>query len=284
MMQKIMACIDGSNYSLAVCDGAAWASLQLETPLTFVHVISKGASHIQQDSSGQIGLGAREKLLEELVALDEQRGRLAQEQSRLMLEVATDRAIEAGLPTTTARQRNGDLVESLTELEQESRLLVLGKRGETATAASEHLGSNLERAIRALHCPILIVMKTFTAPKRALIAFDGSPTAEKAVRKLALSPLLAGLEYHILFVGENTEAHRRTLAGAQQILKAGGREARAEIRSGEVEATLQAYQQEYDIDLLVMGAYGHSRIRHLLVGSTTTAMIRHAAFPILLIR
>ncbi|WP_420851733.1 universal stress protein [Qingshengfaniella alkalisoli] len=31
---------------------------------------------------------------------------------------------------------------------------------------------------------------------------------------------------------------------------------------------------EEGFDLLVMGAYGHSRIRSLIIGSTTTAMIQ----------
>ncbi|TZG39377.1 universal stress protein, partial [Halomonas eurihalina] len=48
--------------------------------------------------------------------------------------------------------------------------------------------------------------------------------------------------------------------------------------------TLHAYQEEQNIDLLVMGAYGHSRIRHLLVGSTTTEMLRKADIPVLLLR
>jgi nucleotide-binding universal stress UspA family protein len=35
---------------------------------------------------------------------------------------------------------------------------------------------------------------------------------------------------------------------------------------------------------MIMGAYGHSRIRHLLIGSTTTAMLRKSAVPLLLLR
>jgi nucleotide-binding universal stress UspA family protein len=34
----------------------------------------------------------------------------------------------------------------------------------------------------------------------------------------------------------------------------------------------------------VMGAYGHSRIRQLLVGSTTTSMLRTTTSPLLLLR
>jgi len=41
---------------------------------------------------------------------------------------------------------------------------------------------------------------------------------------------------------------------------------------------------QLDIDLLIMGAYGHSRIRHLIVGSTTTAVLRSCTIPVLLLR
>ena len=36
--------------------------------------------------------------------------------------------------------------------------------------------------------------------------------------------------------------------------------------------------------MLVMGAYGHSRIRNLIIGSTTTQMIGACKVPIMLFR
>jgi nucleotide-binding universal stress UspA family protein len=47
---------------------------------------------------------------------------------------------------------------------------------------------------------------------------------------------------------------------------------------------LHEYQQENDIDMLVMGAYGHSRMRSLVIGSTTTEMVRSCRLPVLLFR
>jgi nucleotide-binding universal stress UspA family protein len=41
---------------------------------------------------------------------------------------------------------------------------------------------------------------------------------------------------------------------------------------------------EAHCDLLVMGAYGHSCIRSLIIGSTTTAMIRACKVPVVLVR
>jgi len=56
------------------------------------------------------------------------------------------------------------------------------------------------------------------------------------------------------------------------------------VCQGEVQAALASYQAEHQIDLMVMGAYGHSRIREFFVGSNTTRMISKSHIPLLLLR
>ncbi|SDJ54557.1 universal stress protein, partial [Billgrantia gudaonensis] len=124
----------------------------------------------------------------------------------------------------------------------------------------------------------------FRRPERVMIAFDGSKTTRKGVEMLAKSPLFAGVVVHVVIVGAETGDNRSQLDWALATLREAGHDAEGAIRAGEVEATLRGYQAEHDIDLLVMGAYGHSRIRHLLVGSTTTTMLRRASVPVLLLR
>ncbi|SHF21655.1 Nucleotide-binding universal stress protein, UspA family [Modicisalibacter ilicicola DSM 19980] len=284
MSEHVMACIDGSGYSTAVCDYATWASQRLEAPLTFLHVLDNHPPPEEGNFSGNIGLGSREHLLEELASLDERRARIAQEQGRAMLDAARERAGEQGIEEPRTRQRNGELVETLSELESEIRLLVLGKRGESAHTATEHMGSNLERVVRALHRPILMVPEAYRAPQHVMIAFDGSKSTRKGVEMIAASPLFRGLDCHVVMVGAEVADMQAQLDWAVRTLDKAGFETHGAIRAGEVEATLRAYQQEHAIDLLVMGAYGHSRIRHLLVGSTTTAMLRKADIPLLLLR
>ncbi|WP_106478856.1 universal stress protein [Phytohalomonas tamaricis] len=276
----VMACIDGSVFAPTVCDYAAWASLRLDVPLTFVHVLDKERA-TQSDLSGNIGLGSREHLLEELATLDEKRAKIAQEQGRLMLDAAVDRARADGVADVHCRQRNGELVETLTELEGDIRLLVLGKRGESN---DEHLGSNLERVVRALHRNILITTGEFRTPEQAMIAFDNSATTRRGIETLAASPLLKGLECHLVTVGIDSEAAREGLPWAREVLGAAGLDVTTATRAGHVEEALDKYVKDNAIDLIVMGAYGHSRIRHLLVGSTTTAMMRKADVPVLLMR
>lgn len=285
MSEHVFAAIDGSQFSEGVCDYAAWASLALSAPLSFVHVVDNHSQvPDEQNLSGNLRFGARERLMKELSELDEKRAKINREQGKLMLEAAKARAVENGINDAITRQLNGTLVETLVALEKGMRLLVMGKRGETAHQASGHLGSNLERVVREMHSPILMVPKTFKQPEKVLIAFDGSNTARKGVEMLARSPLFTGTECHVLIVGADTVEQRLKLGWALSTLREAGHKVEGSIRAGDVDDTLQAYEKENDIDLLVMGAYGHSRIRHLLVGSTTTAMLRSSRIPVLILR
>jgi nucleotide-binding universal stress UspA family protein len=280
-MSKVIACIDGTPVSEAVCDYAAWASLRLDAPLEFLHVLEKSEYPNKSNLSGNIGLGSREALLNELAALDEKRGRLALEQGKHMLEAAVKRAKDDGVAQPTSRQRHGNLVETLTEIEEEIRLLVLGKHDEHLGV---HVGSRLENVVRTVHKPTLITTAEYVVPQRVMIAFDGSVTTRKGVEMIAASPLFKGLSCHVVSVGADTQSNRDQLEWAKTTLGAAGFDAPTTIDNGDVERVLCDYRKANDIDMLVMGAYGHSVIRRFLVGSTTTSVIRNASVPVLLLR
>ena len=282
-MTQVMACIDGSLSTTAVCDYAAWASQRLGAPLTLLHVLDD-PQYPGIDLSGNIGLGGRESLLEELAKLDQQRHQLAMEQGRLMLDAARDRVKADGVEPAQLRQRHGELVDCLRELEDDIRLLVIGRQGETSDNLSQLVGSHLESVIRTLHRPILVSCGEFKAPQSYMLAYDGSFTAHKSLEMIAASPLLKGLPCHLLMVGADTAEHWEQLKNAERLLQGSASEVHLAIRAGEVEPTLHEYQAEHEIDLLAMGAYGHSRIRQFLVGSTTTALLRTSTTALLILR
>lgn len=283
--RQVLACIDDSHHAFAVCAAAAWAAERLGTPLELMHVLSKASSLGATDASGQIGLGSREHLREQLTELDEQRAKLAQQHGRELLEAARSQA-ERLAPSVgvSIALRHGDLIESLVEREPQTRLVVLGKRGESASEALEHLGSNLERVVRTLHTPILVTPPEFQPPSRLLLAFDGGQTTRKGVEMIADSPLLNGLVCHVVMIGAGTDDQRAQLEWALERLRQGQVDAQGTILAGDVDEVLADYADRQQIDLTIMGAYGHSRIRHLLVGSTTTAMLRHARTATLILR
>ena len=280
-MSDVIACIDGTSLSTAVSDAAAWAALRLDAPLQLLHVLDRAESPTPHDLSGSIGFDSRELLLQELAALDEKRGKIALEQGRLMLEAAAARAVADGVTAPQQRQRHGDLIETLVEQEQSTRLLVMGKHDHHL---HRHIGSRLESVVRTLHAPILVTPPTFQPPQRVMIAFDGSTTSRKAVDRVAGSPLLRGLPVHLVMVAADTPAHHNQMAWARHTLEANEVSVTTALVPGEVERALCDYRQQQGVDLMVMGAYGHSVIRRFLVGSTTTNMIRDATIPVLLLR
>ena len=283
-MSNIIACIDGSTSAPSVCDYAAWASQQLHAPLVLLHVLDRALYPQSSDLSGNIGWDSQEQLLDELAKLDEKRARLAREQAELMLDAARQRVQDAGYATPQILQRHGNLVETLLEQEESMRLLVIGKRGEDSTRPGQVIGSQLESAIRRMRRPVLVTPTAFRIPRSVLLAFDGSPTADKGIDMICRSPLLRGLPMHVVMVSADTEAHRKQLAAAAQRLTDTGYETHTALLSGEVEDTLLTYQQEHQLGLLAMGAYGHSRIREFFIGSTTTTMLRRCATPLLMLR
>ncbi|MDP7752369.1 MULTISPECIES: universal stress protein [Gammaproteobacteria] len=284
MSRKVLACIDASPYAEAVCDYAAWAAKRLNVAMSVIHVLDKAAKAVTTDLSGSIGLGSQEALLAQLAELDEKHGKLALESGRIMLDAAKARAEAAGVISVDERLRHGELVETLAELEEETRLLVLGKRGFSSADAHGHIGLHVERVIRTLHKPILLTQQIYTEPKSIMLAYDGSATALKGLEMLAASPLGKGLPVHLVMAGANTAATEAQMDSAATILRNAGFDTAVAIVGGEPETVLHQYQQQHNIDLLVMGAYGHSRIRQFIVGSTTTAMISRAKCSLLILR
>jgi len=281
---QVFACIDGSRSSEAVIDYAAWASRSLDTPLNLLHVINNPHAPTKADYSGSMGLGTREKLLEQMVELEEQRGKLERERGRALLAEALSRARKQGIESPGELLRNGNVTEVIIELAPQTRLLVLGKQGKDGDMVAMHVGSHLESILRLIHKPVLITPLAFKQPQSFLIAYDGSPTAYNLVERVAQSPFVKGLPVHILMIGEDEQRNWEKLHSARTELAKNGFEVNVAIRPGKVDDAISLYIEEKGIDLLAMGAYGHSRIRQLVLGSTTTKMIMKAKVPLLVLR
>ena len=281
-MTNIFACIDGSPAMTAVCDAAAWASANTGLPVTLLHVLEKNEIEGQADLSGNIGFGSRELLLQELAELDHQRSRLAHEQGRILLNSGKEYLADLGMPVVDTLQRHGQLVETTQELSSGMRMLIMGKQG--TTHAHELIGSNIESVIRTLSNPIMVVQPGFQTPSRFLFAYDASPTAKKVLELIASSPLLKGLECELVMVGEPSDEHERQLAQAKQVLKSAGIRVEAMLLQGEVVPMVCQHAADMGCNLIVMGAYGHSRIRQFIVGSTTTGILKTTESSVLLLR
>lgn len=283
---NVLACIDSSRYAVSVCDHAAWAARQLEVPVELLHVLERPSADpsISPDRSGRLGVDSRETLLKELAELDEQRNRLSQEAGRHLLDEAAERVRAGGVEHVLQRLVHGELVDHIHEHETDARLIVIGRRGEAEHRAAQHLGGNLERIIRASQRPIVIAAQHFRPAQRFLVAYDGGTSAEKAVDALIRNPILTDAEGHVLMIGKGTDTEREQLASAASRLRDTGYTVTETLESGDPDQLIPATVEAENIDLLVMGAYGHSRIRTLMIGSTTTAVLRTSQVTTLVMR
>ena len=113
-------------------------------------------------------------------------------------------------------------------------------------------------------------------------SWNGSHPAANAMR--AALPLLRDMETtHILVVdGDNEEF---PAARAQEYLSRHGLRAQIHQRDSErrtVAETILAFGGHFDAGLIVAGAFGHNRIREMLLGSVTRELTRSSALPLFL--
>jgi len=283
-MTKVLACIDGSTYATSICDHAAWYAARAGGSVRVLHVIDRSeTTRARIDLSGSVGLGARDSLLEELAQADEIQGRLAQEHGRALLDGAAARLKENGVENVELFHRHGEVAETVHEFEATADIVVIGKRGESGNFAPGHLGSKVERVVRGSVRPILAVPRKYIPFSRLVVAFDGGDSSRAALERVVADPAFNELEVLVVMAGVESSETNRHMDWARGVLTPRAR-SHVELRAGEAETVIMTALRDGAGDLLVMGAYGHSRIRELLVGSTTTAMLRQSRVPVLLFR
>ena len=193
--------------------------------------------------------------------------------------VADWRSVDAGTRTVTGM---------LVDQGNTADLIILGQEeNETSGTQSRHLVENV-----ILECgrPVLVVpwgYKSKNIPERIIVAWDGQRESTRAVFG-ALPMLRHATEvklhrfnlphqdrHHIVGITEelaNTLSRHGVRLEVQQ----------SEAKSGEIARELLEYAREMDADTLVMGCYGHSRVREFLLGGTTRQVFADAMIPVLM--
>ena len=198
----------------------------------------------------------------------ERSAREAQEEVDLRLE-------QAGVERTWLRV----IGDATTEIVSQSRLADLIVLGADETVPA------MAPVVLHARTPVLAVPRQgsgFSSGASAVLAWNGSHPAANAMR--AALPLLRDMETtHILVVdGDNEEF---PAARAQEYLSRHGLRAQIHQRDSErrtVAETILAFGGQFDAGLIVAGAFGHNRIREMLLGSVTRELTRSSALPLFL--
>lgn len=141
----------------------------------------------------------------------------------------------------------------------------------------------------ALHapCPVLVLPHTGTFSaffERILVAWNASPESAHAVRQ-ALPFLERATEVEVVTF-ERGNGNRAALGGPELALFLARHGIRVTVREerggGEVADALLARIGDYHADLLVMGCYGHSRLREIVLGGVSRTILRGMTVPTLM--
>ena len=169
-----------------------------------------------------------------------------------------------------------------------SDLVVLAQPyGKGAPQAAEEV---LEAVLFDAQTPVLVLPKggaaNATTGHHIVVGWDQSREAMAAVRH-ALPLLIAAEKVQIVVIDPPVYGAERSDPGGQlcqMLVRHGVRAevsvlARSEPRISDV---LMRHLREQGADMLVMGAYGHSRLREAIVGGATRDMLERAEVPVLL--
>lgn len=177
----------------------------------------------------------------------------------------------------------GDPATLLVEQSGLADLLVLSQPAGKGAKPNDPLPIAGEVAIHA-HAATMIVpaeSTSFDSVKPVVVAWNGSKESSRAIR-FALPILRLASDVHVVTVDEgkqlppldaSTYLSRHGVSSDLHQLNAGKR------RTGEV---IEEFAQEAGASAIVMGAYGHSRLRETLMGGVTRDQLRGSRLPLIM--
>jgi nucleotide-binding universal stress UspA family protein len=276
MIKSILLSIDGSIYTEPAIRNAIYLARAFGAKIRVLSVVDVRTF----EWAMSVGADAFVPVIPSAVYLEETK-RLQQQKAAATLQKSEELLREANLPYTLS-QESGSPTEVISEHIRTADLLMMGARGEFAVWKSKDIGETLDYISRNVYKPIFIVSKDFKPMTKILAAYDGSDTANKALSLAGYFASKLTLAVTVLAVSSRKEEAKRVLKEAEEYLSNYDIKCKKAHFPGSPEAKICGYAHDHQFDLIVMGAYGHSRIREAILGSTTQTVMRMAKIPVLL--
>jgi len=292
-VKTILAKIDGSSNDAAVLELSYLVAVQFRSHITCLHVRADSLRLLLSAADG-IGLAAgaipvSPQVQQTLLEAETVRARSARQCFEAFCQEHHLQVAESPstLPEASASWREvvGDPRDATTTTARFYDMLVLARAQTSGDLYVDDIGSVLMDCGR----PVLLAVSPPPKTIATTIAIAWKETAEAARALAAASPLLAGAKQIVVLTLQEDRAvdspiERSAQALANQLHWRGLQaSARTIPHGGQTPAqSIVAAAREAGADLLVMGAYGHSRARELVFGGMTRHILTNAGIPVLL--
>jgi nucleotide-binding universal stress UspA family protein len=275
MIKQILVPTDGSDHASLGAQYGIGLAKQHHASLVGLHVVDIRLLEgpFLRDISASLGTAPYVNYQNNMALILEEKGKAALEDFRQRCE-------KAGVPFQSM-QTTGAVAHTIVEQSELADLVVMGRGGDRGERLGGLIGSTTESVVRHAKCPVLVTGRREANIQRFVVAYDGSPHARQALQCATAIGEAWLVPFEVIAVSKDGES---ILADARSYLQAHDLQVEYTVRDGDPRDVIVDFARERQADLLVMGAFGHSKVRELLLGSTTQYVINHAPCPVLLAR
>ncbi len=279
MFKTILVPVDGSDTSLVAVDYAIELSRSFNSEIIGISIIDikKLAGPFMRDLGTSIGGMVPYGDFQQNVR------KFLEDTSRAALDELEGKCDTANIPCTRTI-KEGVISREIVESAKRCDMISMGMAGEHALWRDALLGSNLESVARQTHKPILVTPEAYKKITKILVAYDGSSFSSKALNAGAEVAQQMHLPLTVITVSDDRKSGEDILSQATEILKGYDITHDNMLEGGDTIDAILGFCKKGSYDLLVIGAYGHSKIRELILGNTTVQLMRKVSCPVLLCR
>ena len=279
MFNRLIVGFDGGNSSYAAANYAFDLGAKWNLPVIGIYVIDKRLldETLLEDLAGILGftfyLGISQKVREAL-----------EKKADILFEEFAKLGRQKGAKVSLV-QLEGIPYEEIPNFADREDLIFIGRKG-LKEIKGFFVGNNAEKIVRRSPCPVFAAGENYKPIKRIGVAFDGSTVSKKAllVGKTISESIGAPLE--VIFVEPNgnfpDQLVDKIKASADEILE--NTDYTFTLLRGFPEEKLTEYQENGNIDLLVLGAFGTKPVKEILLGSVAYFVMHNAVGPLLFVK
>ena len=279
MIKSILVAVDGSEYTEPVMNHAIQFAKAFESKLRVVTVVDIRIF----EWSVYLGVDGFAPVMPSSTYLDESR-QLLQEKAEKVLQKCQEMLDAAGV-SSSAEKLEGSPREIIGQESLLTDLIMLGAQGEFAKwGSSKIMGATVDAISRECIKPLFISPMEYRPITKILAPYDGSANSNRALPYAGFMATKFNAELTVLAVDKNPEMARSVAEEGKKYFESHNLSAATEVRKGNADEEILNLSDESQTDCIVMGAYGHSRIREAILGSITERVMRNARTPLILVK